>query len=76
MATYRQRFTGVGRFGIGLFVAGPAIAVAGGLLEIGADPTVGRPPVVGLVLIVLGLVLAWVALPFLLVGREFRRVGE
>lgn len=76
MAKYRQRFTGSGWFGIGLFIVGPAIAVAGGWLEIGADLTFGRPPIVGLVLIALGLVLAYAALPFLLVGREFRQIED
>jgi len=76
MATYRQRFTGAGRFGIGLFIGGPSLAIVGGVMEVGGDPVIGHPPEAGLVLIALGLILAYAALPFLIVGREFRQIEE
>jgi|APThiThiocy_cv2_1041547.scaffolds.fasta_scaffold02348_9 hypothetical protein len=71
---FRQRFSRAGIVGIALFLLGPLISLAGGLLQLAADPLVGHPPMIGFVVMGFGLILVYVSLPLLLVGRVFVRV--
>lgn len=71
---FRQRFSRAGFIGIALFFLGPLVSLAGGLTQLAADPLAGHPPMTGFVVVGLGLILVYVSLPLLLIGRVYVRV--